>query len=242
MRHNDRRDNELRPITFQRGFSGRAPGSVLVSAGKTAVLCTASIDDGVPEWIKNPTQGWLTAEYSMLPGSTRPRKGRERTGKVDGRTSEIQRLIGRSLRAIIDLKALGPRTITLDCDVIEADGGTRTASITGAFVALVDGLANLGLLADLARRPLLESVAAVSVGIVDDVPLLDLDYREDVSAAVDMNIVMTGDDRFIEVQGTGEKRTFSPSELTALLALASQGIAELRAAQRAALGADWPWK
>jgi ribonuclease PH len=193
-------------------------------------------------------RGWVTAEYSMLPGSTRPRKKRD-GGKVDGRSTEIQRLIGRSLRGVIDLAALGERTIAIDCDVLEADGGTRTASITGAFVALVDAVAtipHLGAPGEAAPRgariwPLRDSVAAVSVGIVDGRPVTDLDYIEDVAASVDMNVVMTGGGQFVELQGTGEEATFSDEQLGGLLALARKGISELRARQRAALGAAWPF-
>jgi ribonuclease PH len=175
-------------------------------------------------------KGWVTAEYNMLPGSTAPRKGRERAGKVDGRTTEIQRLIGRSLRAIVDLEALGERSVTVDCDVLEADGGTRTASITGGYVALVQALASLG-----APLPLADSVAAISVGIVDGRPTLDLDYEQDVAAAVDMNVVMTGAGRYVEVQGTGEEATFDGAELTAMLELAKRGIAQLAELQQRAL-------
>ena len=234
MRHDGRQTDELRPLKITRRFTRTAPGSVLIQAGGTTVLCTASVDPKVPEWMAGKGRGWLTAEYNMLPGSTRPRKRRERDGKTDGRTTEIQRLIGRSLRAIIDLDAIGERTIALDCDVLDADGGTRTASITGAYIALVDALNSIG------RRPvrvlrhsrspfptphsLLSSVAAISVGIVDGVPMLDLDYSEDVDAAVDMNVVMTGEGRFIEVQGTGEEATFSEEELQSLLKLAAGGL------------------
>src|SRR5690606_9135630 len=190
----------------------------------------------VPEWMAGKGRGWLTAEYNMLPGSTSPRKKRDRDGKTDGRTTEIQRLIGRSLRSVVDLDALGERTIAIDCDVLEADGGTRTASITGAYVALVDALATVTELPDPKKSPLLTSVAAISVGIVDGAPLLDLDYSEDVAASVDMNVVMTGEGRFIEVQGTGEEATFSEDELHKLLALARHGIARLTTLQYEALG------
>jgi len=204
------------------------------------VLCTASVDEQVPRWLEAKGSGWVTAEYSMLPGSTQPRKQRDRGAKVDGRTTEIQRLIGRSLRAVVDLEALGPRTITVDCDVLEADGGTRTASITGAFIALVDAIRSLPNLPFADRSPLKQSVAAISVGIVEGAPVLDLDYREDVDAAVDMNVVMTGDGRFVEIQGTGEEATFSDKELAALLKLARGGIADLVELQKAALGKAWP--
>lgn len=228
MRRDGRKADELRPIVIRRKFTRTAPGSVLIQAGGTTVLCTASAEAKVPEWMAGKGRGWLTAEYNMLPGSTSPRKKRDRDGKTDGRTTEIQRLIGRSLRAIIDLDAIGEKTIAIDCDVLEADGGTRTLSITGAYVALADALG-----AD--QRALTTSVTAVSVGIVDGVALLDLDYSEDVEAAVDMNVVMTGAGRFVEVQGTGEEATFSEEELQALLGLARRGIGQLAAIQQAAL-------
>jgi len=238
MRHDGRKNDELRPLKITRRFTRTAPGSVLFQAGGTTVLCTASVDPKVPEWMAGKGRGWLTAEYNMLPGSTSPRKKRERDGKTDGRTTEIQRLIGRSLRAIIDLDAIGERTVAVDCDVLEADGGTRTASITGAYIALVDALNSLPVEAGGGTAPkkiLSASVAAVSVGIVEGQPLLDLDYSEDVDAAVDMNVVMTGDGRFIEVQGTGEEATFTEDELQTLLRLAKQGIEQLTTVQQAAL-------
>ncbi len=191
------------------------------------MLCTASVDLSVPPWMKGQGKGWVTGEYNMLPGSTSPRKQRERGGKIDGRTTEIQRLIGRSLRAVIDLTAFGEQTITLDCDVLEADGGTRTASITGALVALVDAVRSFASAED-ARRIIRDSVAAVSVGIVDGVPVLDLDYPEDSAADVDMNVVMTGAGKFVEVQGTGENAVFDEHDLTAMLKLARGGMRELR--------------
>lgn len=241
-RRDGRADNELRPLKIKRRYTRTAPGSVLITAGRTTVLCTASIDNQVPRWMSpEEERGWITAEYSMLPGSTSPRKQRERGGRIDGRTSEIQRLIGRSLRAVSDLSALGPRTITVDCDVLEADGGTRTASITGALVALVDAIGTIRDLPDANRYPLRQSVAAVSTGICDNHALLDLDYSEDVAAAVDMNVVMTGDNRFVEVQGTGEEQTFSDRQFAAMLKLARYGIRELIAAQQKALGKDWPF-
>jgi ribonuclease PH len=240
-RHDGREANQLRTLRFKRRFTRAAPGSVLVQAGRTTVLCTASVSERVPAWLEGKQQGWITAEYSMLPGSTSPRKGRDRGGKIDGRTTEIQRLIGRSLRAVADLAALGPRTITVDCDVLEADGGTRTASVTGALVALVDALRTIKTLPDPSRYPLRESVAAVSVGIVDGDEVLDLDYREDFAAAVDMNIVMTGNGRFVEVQGTGEEATFTERQLSTMLRLARHGIAEIRGQQQAALGRAWPF-
>ena len=238
MRHDGRLPNQLRPVSVQRGFTRSSPGSVLFTAGGTVVLCTASLSNSVPEWMAGQGRGWLTAEYNMLPGSTSPRKKRERDGKVDGRTTEIQRLIGRSLRAVVDLDALGERSLMIDCDVLQADGGTRTASITGAFIALVDALSTLQL--DGAISPLRDSIAAVSVGLVDGAPVLDLDYREDFAAAVDMNVVMTGAGRFVEVQGTGEEATFSQQELSELVDLASQGVQQLTAAQKGALGTTWP--
>jgi ribonuclease PH len=239
MRLDNRQPNELRPIRITRHFTRTAPGSVLIQAGGTTVLCTASIDTKLPEWMGGQGRGWLTAEYNMMPGSTSPRKRRDRDGKVDGRTTEIQRLIGRSLRAIIDLDAVGERSITLDCDVLEADGGTRTASITGAFIALVDALATIEL-PDPNRRALSTNVAAISVGLVDGEPLLDLNYREDSGATVDMNVVMTGAGRFVEVQGSGEEATFSELELAQLVALGRHGIEQLTAIQRESLGDLWP--
>src|SRR5215469_2781953 len=241
MRHDGRRPDELRPLKIKRRFTRAAAGSVLIQAGRTTVLCTASVAPDVPPWMKGEGRGWITAEYNMLPGSTSPRKPRERDGKVDGRTTEIQRLIGRSLRAVADLQALGERSVTVDCDVLEADGGTRTLSITGALVALVDALATIKDLPDPKRYPLRDGVAAVSVGLVDGRAVLDLDYKEDFAAAVDMNVVMTGSGRFVEVQGTGEEATFSEQELTALLKLARGGIRQLIEIQRSALGKNWPF-
>ncbi len=240
MRHDGRRPDDLRPLRIKRRYTRTAPGSVLIQAGRTTVLCTASVEEQVPPWMKGQGRGWVTAEYSMLPGSTSPRKQRDRGGKVDGRTTEIQRLIGRSMRAVIDLEALGERTITVDCDVLDADGGTRTASITGAFVALVDAIHSIkALLAG--REPLRDSVAAVSVGMVEGKAVLDLDYHEDFSAAVDMNVVMTGAGQFVEVQGTGEEATFSEQELTALVKLARGGIRKLSQFQQSSLGKQWPF-
>lgn len=237
IRNDGRAADALRPITIQRNFTRPAAGSVLITSGRTTVLCTASVEAQVPPWMDGKGRGWVTAEYGMLPGSTSPRKRRD-VGKVDGRTTEIQRLIGRSLRAVVDLDALGERSILIDCDVLEADGGTRTASITGALVALVDAVASIP---DLPANPLRDSVSAVSVGMVDGVPLLDLDYSEDVRAEVDMNVVMTGIGRFVEVQGTGEEATFSEDELSAMLALARHGIARIRELQQQALGHRWPF-
>lgn len=233
--------DELRPIKIKRRFTRTSPGSVLFRAGGTVVLCTASVETRVPPWLEGQGKGWITSEYNMLPHSTSPRKRRDRGGKVDGRTTEIQRLIGRSLRAVADLEALGERLITVDCDVLEADGGTRTASITGAFIALVDAISSVKKeLPDPNRYPLRDSVAAISVGIVDGRPALDLDYEQDFAAAVDMNVVMTGSGRFVEIQGTGEEATFSDRDLNALLKLARKGITELEAIQKKALGKHWP--
>lgn len=229
-RHDGRSANDLRPVSFELGFPGKAAGSVLVRAGDTVVLCTASLSEEVPPWLAGKGKGWVTAEYNMLPGSTSPRKPRDRK-KVDGRTTEIQRLIGRSLRAVVDQTILGERLVTVDCDVLQADGGTRTASITGAYVALFDVLATCEDLSPSGRWPLVDSVAAVSAGIVDGRVLLDLDYSEDSTAEVDMNVVMTGSGEFIEVQGTGEGGTFSHAQLTSLLESASAGIKELSALQ-----------
>jgi len=205
-------------------------------------LCTASVDPQVPGWLAGQGRGWITAEYSMLPGSTSPRKRRDRGAKLDGRSTEIQRLIGRSLRAVADLAALGERTLAIDCDVLEADGGTRTASITGALIAVVDALHTIRTeLPDPARYPLREGVAAVSAGIVDGQPLLDLDHREDSAASVDMNVVMTASGQFVEVQGTGEEATFSDDQLAQLLQLTRAGIRRLTNVQREALGERWPF-
>jgi ribonuclease PH len=241
MRSDHRQADQIRPIKIKRRYTLAAAGSVLIQAGRTTVLCTASVEPNVPAWLVGQGRGWITAEYSMLPGSTRPRKPRERGGKLDGRTSEIQRLVGRSLRAVVDLAALGERTITVDCDVLEADGGTRTLSVTGGFLALVDALrAAQEQLPDPSRLPLADSVAAISVGMVGGHAVLDLDYSEDVAADVDMNVVMTGAGRFIEVQGTGEEATFSEEELSAMLRLARRGIEKLAAIQRKTLGKSWP--
>ncbi|WP_055495257.1 ribonuclease PH [Streptomyces sp. TP-A0356] len=235
-----RTPDQLRPITIQRGWSKHAEGSVLVSFGDTKVLCTASVTEGVPRWRKGSGEGWVTAEYAMLPRSTNTRGDRESVkGKIGGRTHEISRLIGRSLRAVVDYKALGENTIVLDCDVLQADGGTRTAAITGAFVALADAVAwaQRKKLVKPGRKPLTGTVSAVSVGIVDGVPLLDLCYEEDVRAETDMNVVCTGDGRFVEVQGTAEATPFDRKELNALLDLAAAGCEELAAIQRTELEA-----
>lgn len=237
-----RKPDELRPITVERPYLGAAPGRVLIRAGRTAVLCTASVDESVPPWKKGeiPPTGWVTAEYSMLPGSTAPRKQRERGGKVDGRSTEIQRLIGRSLRSVIDTVALGPRTISIDCDVLEADGGTRTLSITGGFIALVDAVSSIRAEGFDWRKVFTGSIAAVSVGIMGRTPILDLEYVEDSRAEVDMNVVMTGAGHFVEVQGTAEKGTFTYDELQQQLAIANKGIRELTAIQKQILGDLWP--
>ncbi|MDT0342974.1 ribonuclease PH [Streptomyces litchfieldiae] len=230
--------DQLRPVTIERGWSKHAEGSVLVSFGDTRVLCTASVTEGVPRWRRGGGEGWVTSEYAMLPRATNTRGDRESVrGKIGGRTHEISRLIGRSLRAVIDFKALGENTVVLDCDVLQADGGTRTAAITGAFVALADAVA-WGQRQKLIRpraQPLTGAVSAVSVGIIDGVPMLDLAYEEDVRAETDMNVVCTGDGNFVEVQGTAEGKPFARAELDALLDLAVAGCARLDEAQRAAL-------
>jgi ribonuclease PH len=241
-RPNDRAPSALRELSFTRGYTRTAPGSVLVRMGRTTVLCTCCVEPKVPDFLVGKGKGWLTAEYGMLPGSTNTRKPRDKGGKVDGRGVEIQRLIGRSLRAVVNLKALGERTLWIDCDVLEADGGTRTASITGAFVAAVDGLSAIkDQLACPVSAVLTDSLAAVSVGIIDGEPRLDLEYVEDVAADVDMNLVMTGTGKLIEVQGTGEEATFTRAELNALLDLGEAGGRAITAAQKVALGAAWPF-
>jgi ribonuclease PH len=234
----DRAADELRPVTIEPGFVRTASGSALISMGETRVICTASAQDGVPRWRMNSGLGWVTAEYGMLPASTGSRKARDITkGRADGRTVEIQRLIGRSLRGVVDFAALGENSIYLDCDVLQADGGTRTASITGAYVALA--LACEKLVADgkIARSPLTGTIAAISCGIVEGVPLLDLDYPEDSSAEVDANVVMTGEGGLVEVQATAERTPLSRAHLDELLALAEGGIARLREVQDAAIAA-----
>ena len=237
-RPDGREPGQLRPVTFTRGWLDHAEGSVLVEFGRTRVLCAASVTEGVPRWRKGSGEGWVTAEYAMLPRSTNTRGDRESVkGRVGGRTHEISRLVGRSLRAVIDYKALGENTIVLDCDVLQADGGTRTAAITGAYVALADAVSWLGERTKLPGKPLVGSVAAVSVGIVDGAARLDLDYDEDVTAGTDMNVVMTGDGRYVEVQGTAEGEPFDKALLDELLALAVDGCAELTRLQHAALGA-----
>lgn len=236
LRRDGRRADQLRPIRIRRQFTKMSAGSVLIEAGDTVVLCTASIDESLPPWMKDQQRGWITAEYNMLPGSTAPRKSRERSGKVDGRTTEIQRLIGRSLRAIADLEALGRRQITVDCDVLQADGGTRTLSITGGYIALADAVRSLTERFGPPPRPVLRtSIAAISVGIVGGEMLLDLDYSEDSRAEVDSNIVLTGAGDFVEVQGTAEGGTFSQAQLDELLRLARHGISDLVLLQQQAL-------
>ncbi len=227
---------QLRPTAMTAAFTMHAEGSILIESGKTRVICTSSVEDRVPPFLRNTGKGWVTAEYGMLPRATSTRTQREATsGKVGGRTQEIQRLIGRSLRAVVDFAALGERTITVDCDVLQADGGTRTASITGAYVALALACRHLLRAGKISRSPLTNEVAAVSVGIVSGIPLLDLKYDEDSRAEVDMNIVCTGDNRFIEVQGTAEGTPFTRTEIDELLLLATQGIEGLLHLQRAAL-------
>jgi ribonuclease PH len=233
MRHDGREADDLREITFERDFTEATPGSVLVSFGRTRVLCTASIDEDVPRWMRGRGSGWVTAEYSMLPGSSAERIRREvKEGRPSGRTQEIQRLIGRSLRAVCDMVLLGERQVIVDCDVLQADGGTRTASICGGYLALHDALSRLVQAGLIGEHPLREPCAAISVGIVDGTPMLDLAYVEDSSAEVDMNVVMTASGRFIEVQGTAEGMPFSRDELDSLLALAAGGIDDIVALQR----------
>jgi ribonuclease PH len=234
-RSSNRQPDQLRPVSFERNFTCYAEGSVLVSFGATRVLCTASVEESVPPFLRGQGKGWVTAEYSMLPRATQSRSPREAArGKQGGRTHEIQRLIGRALRAVVDFEILGERTVLIDCDVLQADGGTRTASITGAWVALADAVDRLLAEGKLARSPLRDSVAAVSVGIVAGQARLDLDYSEDSSAAVDMNIVMTGDGRFVELQGTAEDEPFTDDELEAMRELGRLGCRRLTDLQRAA--------
>jgi ribonuclease PH len=240
-RHDGRRPDQLRPVTFQPGIAPHAAGSVLARCGRTEVICAVTVEENVPRWMKEQkvAGGWITAEYSMLPYSTLDRKPRDITkGRLDGRSTEIQRLIGRSVRAAVDLEALGPRTLCIDCDVLAADGGTRTTAITGTYVALelaVRRLREGGFLQDSARSPIRTPFAAISVGIVGGRPLLDLDYVEDKDAETDMNVVMTARGRFIEVQASGEESTFSPKEFSALIELAAAGIRKLSALQKKAL-------
>lgn len=236
MRPSERAADELRPVSIERNYTMHAEGSVLIACGNTRVLCTASVEDRVPPWLRNKGEGWVTAEYGMLPRSTGSRMRREaNVGKQGGRTLEIQRLIGRSLRAVVDRQAIGERTITVDCDVLQADGGTRTAAITGAFVALADACRWLEGKGKIDRSPIHGQVAAVSVGIHGTTPVLDLDYDEDSTAETDMNVVMNDGGGFIEVQGTAEGHAFRRDELDQLLDLAAKGIEQLMAAQTAAL-------
>ncbi len=241
-RHDQRAVNELRPISIQRGFTKTSAASVLIRAGETMVLCTASLENSVPPWRRprdedSPVLGWVTAEYNMLPGSTSPRKQRDRK-KVDGRTTEIQRLIGRSLRAAVDFEALGEHTIVVDCDVLQADGGTRTLSTTGGFIALCDVILSIESECSILK----DSIAAVSVGVVDGKPVLDLDYVEDSAADVDMNVIMTGSGKFIEVQGTAEGEPFDNETLQQMLSLGQEGIEQLTQFQRESFGDSWPLK
>jgi len=244
-RHDGRAVDELRPISVQRGFIETATASVLIQAGRTMILCTASVENKVPPWRLprhegDTAQGWVTAEYNMLPGSTSPRKQRDRK-KVDGRTTEIQRLIGRSLRAAVDFAALGEHTIMIDCDVLQADGGTRTLSITGGFIVLCDAIASISDDRLPSKQGIIkDNVAAISVGVVDGVPVLDLDYPEDSTADVDMNVVMTGSNKFIEVQGTAEGEPFDMATLQQELSLAQHGVTQLTAIQKESLGEAWP--
>ena len=236
MRPDGRQPDELRPFSFERDYTEMAHGSVLASFGRTRMLCTASVDDDVPRWMRGSEKGWVTAEYSMLPGSTPGRARREAAkGKQSGRTQEIQRLIGRALRSVVDMRKLGERQIILDCDALQADGGTRTTAISGAFVALHDACTRLVQSGDLEEHPIVDHCAAISVGIIDGEPRLDLPYIEDANAEVDMNVVMLGSGSFIEVQGTAEGAPFSRSELDALLGLAEKGIGEIIENQKAIL-------
>jgi len=236
-RPSGRASDELRPISFESGFTRHAEGSVLVRCGDTHVLCTASVEETIPPFLRGKGQGWVTAEYGMLPRSTHTRQAREAArGKQSGRTQEIQRLIGRALRAVVDLEKLGVRTLHIDCDVIQADGGTRTASITGAFVAAYDAVAKLLATGRLEVSPITDFIAAISVGVYHGHPVLDLDYAEDSQCDTDMNVVMTGAGRFVEIQGTAEGAAFSREEMNHLLDLAQKGIADLIGHQKAALG------
>ena len=240
MRSDGRQPDQLRPLSFERAATRHPAGSVLVRMGRTAVLCTCSVTPEVPPFLVGTGKGWLTAEYAMLPGSTRPRKSRDRAGKIDGRSVEIQRLIGRALRAVTDLSRLGERTLWIDCDVLDADGGTRTAAINGAYVSLADALASLKDVIGPPAAVVRGSVAAVSVGLLGAAELLDLDYGEDKDADVDLNLVMTGAGDLIEVQAGGEEATFSRAQLDRLIDLGRSGIDAVTAKQRAALGANWP--
>jgi ribonuclease PH len=236
MRNDGRAPRQMRQVKFTPGYLLTAEGSVLIEMGNTRVLCAATVDDSVPHWLRGGGRGWVTAEYSMLPRSTATRTPREISkGRASGRTMEIQRLIGRSLRTVVDMQALGERTVIVDCDVLQADGGTRTASITGAYVAMALAVEQLRQYGTLAKNPIKDQVAAVSVGVVGGAAALDLNYDEDSNAAVDMNVVMTGSGEFVEVQATGEKSTFTQGQLVEMLALASEGIRDLIAAQQGAV-------
>jgi ribonuclease PH len=240
-RHDGRAADAIRPLVITPGFVRSATGSALIEAGGTRVICTASAVEGVPKWMTGSGRGWVTAEYGMLPASTGERRQRDVTrGRPDGRTVEIQRLIGRALRGVVDFEALGERTVWIDCDVLEADGGTRCAAVTGGYVALQLALQSLLGAGDLERLPLSQSVAAMSCGVVDGVPLVDLDYKEDSAAEVDMNVVMTGDGGLVEVQATGERAPLSRTSLDALLVLAAAGIEQSRALQAEAVGGRLP--
>lgn len=240
-RHDGRAPEDIRAIEIERRFTTAAPGSVLYRCGDTIVYVTATIDERVPPWMSGRGSGWVTAEYAMLPGSTGQRKSRpSSTGRVDGRTHEIQRLVGRALRSVVDMGALGERTIWLDCDVLQADGGTRTASINAAYVALCDALRTYEFKKPLKKWPVEEAVGAISVGVVGDTPVVDLDYKEDHKAAVDMNVVMTASGRFLEVQGTGEARPFTEDELHRMLGLARGGIEQVLETVRATLAQPVP--
>ncbi len=230
-----RRPDELRPVRIHRGYTKFPAGSVLIESGETRVLCTASIEESVPKWRQGGGAGWVSAEYEMLPASTSERRQRNRGGKIDGRTQEIQRLIGRSLRAVVDMKKLGERSIWLDCDVLQADGGTRTASITGAYLALSDAVDSLLRKKLITESPLIDSVSAVSVGIVGGKVLLDLCYLEDKDAEVDFNVVLTGAGRFVEVQGAAEAGTFTAAQMNKVIAMAGKGIQQLQNLQKKAL-------
>jgi ribonuclease PH len=240
LRPNGRGPDELRPLAFRRRYTSQAPGSVLVTMGRTTVLCTCCIEETVPPFLVGSGKGWLSAEYGMLPGSTTTRKPRDRGGKIDGRSVEIQRLIGRSLRAVVALERLGERTLWIDCDVLEADGGTRTASINGAFVAVIDALHTLAPRVGPVGPLVTDCVAAISVGLLNGAALLDLEYTEDRDAEVDLNLVMTGAGRFVEVQGSGEEATFDRGQLGQLLDLGRCGIETIVAAQKESLGPAWP--
>ena len=236
MRVDNRKPDELRPLTIKRFFTKYAPGSVFVETGDTKVICTATIEENVPPHVKNTGEGWITAEYSLLPSATPVRTSRESArGRLTGRTHEIQRLIGRSMRSIIDLSLLKERTIWIDCDVVQADGGTRTVAITGSYIALMDAVKWMMNNNIIKENPVLNSIAAVSVGVVNGIVLLDLCYAEDASAQVDMNIVMTGDGKFIEIQGTGEEYTFDDTQLEEMLKMAKKGILEITEIQKKAL-------